>query len=177
MRVFLSFAQNDAGPAAQLEAALRRNNIETWSTLDMLPGVDWTQAIDNESAQADGYVFLLGANASSNPQLQAEWRQLLRNDWESKKPLIPIVHEHEGSPSALPPFLRSRRAIFTTNVESAVDEVRHRMEHPAETIDRTREHESKAEWEQYRHQLQDFALSLRERNIEDGGRPPVGAKP
>jgi hypothetical protein len=60
--------------AAQLEAALRRNNIDTWSTPDMAPGEDRTQAIDKKSASADGFVFLLGAGASENPQLRAEWR-------------------------------------------------------------------------------------------------------
>ena len=30
MRVFISFAKEDANLATQLEAALRRNNIETW---------------------------------------------------------------------------------------------------------------------------------------------------
>ena len=89
MRVFLSFAHDDANLAAQLEAALRRNNIDTWSALDITAGEDSTQAIDNKSASADGYVFLLGAGASQNPKLRAEWRSLLRNDWESKKPLIP----------------------------------------------------------------------------------------
>lgn len=35
MRVFISFAHLDAELAAQLEAALRRNNIETWSSLHL----------------------------------------------------------------------------------------------------------------------------------------------
>ena len=61
MRVFISFAHDDTNMAAQLEAALRRNNIDVWSALDIAPGEDVTQAIDKKSASADGYVFLLGA--------------------------------------------------------------------------------------------------------------------
>ena len=82
MRVFISFAKDDASLAEKLEAALRRNNIEAWSTLDAASGEDWRQVVERESANADGYVFLFGAGTSPNPQLQAEWRSLLRNDTE-----------------------------------------------------------------------------------------------
>jgi len=121
MRVFISCATEDANLAMQLEAALRRNGIETRSSLDFASGEDWKRIVDRESASADGFVFLLGAGASRNPQLQAEWRWLLRNDWESKKPLIPVIHAHDASLQDLPPFLRSRRAIVTTNFDTAID--------------------------------------------------------
>jgi hypothetical protein len=65
-----------SGTAAQ---QCRRNNVDTWSALDITPGEDWTQAIDKKSAGADGYIFLVGAGASENPRLRAEWRSLLRN--------------------------------------------------------------------------------------------------
>jgi hypothetical protein len=162
MRVFISFARDDANVAAQLESVLRRNNIDTWSALDMAPGEDWTQAIDKKSASADGYVFLLGAGASANPQLRAEWRSLLRNDWESKKPLIPVVLEHGAY---LPPFLRNRRAILTSNLDDAVSDVRYLIEHPTESVDHTHEQQSKTEWEKRRNELKDYALSLKQ---EDG---------
>ena len=165
MRVFISFAHDDANLAAQLEAALRRNNIDTWSTLDIAPGEDWTQAIDKKSASADGYVFLLGAGASENPQLRAEWRSLLRNDWESKKSLIPVILAHGGVPHDLPPFLRNRKAILATNFDDAIREVRYLIEHPTETMDLTHEQQSKAEWERRRNELKDYALSLKQ---EDG---------
>ncbi len=165
MRVFISFAHDDAIVAAQMEAALRRNNIDAFSALDIAPGEDSTQAIDKKSASADGYVFLLGAGASKNPELRAEWRSLLRNDWESKKPLIPVILEHGGVPQDLPPFLRSRRAVFTTDFDEAIREVRYLIEHPTETIDCTHEQRSKAEWEKRRSELKDYALALKQ---EDG---------
>jgi hypothetical protein len=168
MRVFISFAYDDANLAAKLEAALRRNNIDTWSALDIAPGEDWTQAIDKKGASADGYVFLLGAGASENPQLRAEWRSLLRNDWESKKPLIPVIVERGGVPHDLPPFLRNRRAIFTTNFDDAIPEVRYLIEHPTETMDHTHEQQSKTEWEKRRNELKDYALSLKQEDVADG---------
>lgn len=168
MRVFISFARGDSNLAAQLQAALRRNNIETWSTLDTASGEDWKQVVDNESARADGYVFLIGAGASANSQLRAEWRSLLRNDWESTKPLIPIIHAHGSVTQDLPPFLRSRRAILTTNFDEAIGELRYLVEHPTETMDRTHEKESRVEQEKRRHELQEYALSLRENDSAGG---------
>jgi len=171
MRVFISFASQDANLAAQLEAALRRNNIETWSSLDAASGEDWKQVVDHESAGADGYVFLLGAGASANPQLQAEWRSFLRNDSESKKPLIPVIHAHGAPPQDLPPFLRNRRAIITTNFDAAIGELRYLIENPAETLDRTHEQQSRVERETRLNELKDFALSLKEESAAGEAKP------
>src|SRR6266566_2397758 len=117
MRVFISFAERDAELAAELEATLRRNAIQTSSSLDVSSPEEWKRVLDQESAGADGFIFLLGAGASANPDLQAEWRSLLRNDWDSKKTLVPVIHLHGPLSKELPPFLRNRRAIYTTNFD------------------------------------------------------------
>ena len=109
MQVFISFAADDQVFAAKLERALRRQNIATWSALDLQPGEDWSRAVDEASAKADGFIFLLGTGSSSDPGMLTEWRILLRNDWESKKPLIPIVHATEPSMLQVPAFLRNRQ--------------------------------------------------------------------
>lgn len=171
MRVFLSFAKQDANLATQLEAALRRNNIETWSSLDVASGEDWKRVVEHESASADGYVFLLGAGASANSQLRAEWRSLLRNDWDSKKPLVPVIHAQDASLQYVPPFLRNRRAIFTTNFDTAIGELRYLIEHPSETLDRTHEQQSRVEQEKRLNELKDYALSLKEESAGHGGKP------
>jgi hypothetical protein len=171
MRIFISFAKRDADLATQLEAALRRNNIETRSSLDVASGEDWKRIVDRESASADGYVFLLGAGASANPQLQAEWRWLLRNDWESKKPLIPVIHPHDGALQDLPPFLRNRRAIFTTDFDTAIGELRYLVEHPTETLDRTHEQQSRVEQKKRLNELKDYALSLKEESARGEAKP------
>ncbi len=131
--------------------------------------------VDQESASADGFVFLLGAGASTNPQLQAEWRSLLRNDWESKKPLIPVIHGHHASLQDLPPSLRSRRAIVTTNLDTAIDELRYLIEHPTEALDRTHEQQSRVEWEKRVNELKDYALSLKKR--VRAARPSLNDRP
>jgi hypothetical protein len=76
--------------------------------------------------------------------------------------LIPVILPHGGAPHDLPPFLRNRRAILTTNFDDAIREVRYRIEHPAETMDYTHEQQSKAEWERRRNELKDYALSLKQ---------------
>lgn len=172
MRVFISFAKHDANLATQLEAALRRDNVETWSSLDVASGEDWKRVIDDKSASADGYIFLLGAGASANnPQLQAEWRSLLRNDWESKKPLIPVIHAHGALPQDLPPFLRNRRAIFTTNFDTIIGELRYLIDHPTETLDHTHDQQSRLEQEKRLDELKDYALALKEESAGGEAKP------
>lgn len=171
MRVFISFAKDDASLAEKLEAALRRNNIEAWSTLDAASGEDWRQLVERESANADGYVFLFGAGTPPNPQLQAEWRSLLRNDTESRKPLIPVIHAHGSVAHDLPPFLRNRRAIITTNFDSAIGELRYLVEHSSETLDHSVEQRSRAEQEKRLNELRNHALSLKEENAGGGTKP------
>jgi len=167
MRVFISFAKPDADLAAELEDGLRRRKVQTWSSLDVGSGEDWKRVLDRESANADVFLFLIGAGASVNAQLQAEWRWLLRNDWDSKKPLILYLHgasseAHGGSREGLPPFLRSRKAIYTTNYDVLVDELRRALEHPEETIDREQEERGKLEQEKRLGELKDYALALKQ---------------
>jgi hypothetical protein len=145
-----------------MEDALRRNNIETSSRLDTASVEDWKRVVDRESASADGYIFLLGAGASSTPPLQTEWRSLVRNDWESKKPLVPVIHALSVAPKDLPPFLPHRRAIFTTNFDDAIGELRYLIEHPSEGLDRTHEQQSRTEFENRLSELKNYALSLKQ---------------
>ena len=166
MRVFISFAERDADLAAEVEDALRRRKVQTWSSLDVGSGEEWKRVLDRESSNADVFLFLIGAGTSVNAQLQSEWRSLLRNDWDSKKPLILYLH---GASSELPrysrqdwpPFLRSRKAIFTTNYDVLVDELRRALEHPEDTIDREQQERGKLEQEKRLDELKDYALALK----------------
>ena len=168
MRVFISFAHDDANLAAQLEAALRRNDIDTWSALDIVPGKN---GLKQSTKRAPAQTVTSSSSAPvrrKTLKLRAEWRSLLRNDWESKKPLIPVILEHGGVLHDLPPFLRNRRAIFTTNLDDAIREVRYLIEHPTETMDHSHEQQSKVEWEKRRNELKDYALSLKQEGGADG---------
>ena len=158
MRVFLSFAKPDADLAAELEDGLRQRKVQTWSSLDVGSGEDWKRVLDRESANADVFLFLIGAGASVNAQLQAEWRWLLRNDWDSKKPLILYLH---GASSELHGGSR-RKAIYTTNYDVLVDELRRALEHPEEIIDREQEERGKLEQEKRLGELKDYALALKQ---------------
>lgn len=163
MRVFISFAQGDAELAAQLEAALRRHNIQVWSRLDAPSGEEWKRMVDQESAKADGFIFLLGADFSANPELQAEWRSLLRSDWDSKKVLVPLIAAPHSKD--LPPFLRNRKAIYTTNFDAAVDELQHLVEHPTEALDRRDDEAVRAEQRERLTEVKEHALALKEERL------------
>lgn len=163
MRVFISFSERDADVAAKLKSALRRLDIDAWSTLDLHSGEDVNQAVDKASAQADGFVFLLGAGASADPHLLTQWRILLRNDSESKKALIPVVNSQDAPSSELPAFLRNRQPILlTTNYDAVVERVHHLLEHPDETRDRHLEEEGKVDQAHRLEELKQFALALKD---------------
>lgn len=171
MRLFISFAQRDAELAAQLEAALRRHNIQVWSRLDVPSAEEWNRLVDRESAQADGFVFLLGAGFSANPQLQAEWRAFLRNDWDSTKPLVPVIAAHGIASKDLPPFLRHRKAICTTNFDAVIDDLQYLVQHPAEALDHTHDEQTRAEQKERLREIQDYALALKEEGSGGEAKP------
>jgi hypothetical protein len=155
--------------AAKLEEALHDRNIEAWSTLDLRSGEELSQAIDKASANADGFVFVLGAGASANPSLLTEWRTLLRNDSESKKALIPIVKLH-GSLTKLPAFLRNRQPLlFTTNYDALAERVLRLLEHPNETRDYRRDEEGKVDQAHRLEKLKEFALALKDDATDTSG--------
>jgi len=172
MQVFISFSREDEAFAAKLEQALRRQNIKAWSALDLRSGEDWSRAVDEASAKADGFIFLLGAGASSNPNMLAEWRNLLRNDWESKKPLIPIVHSAEPSAHYIPAFLRNRQFLLIANFDELLERVVYLLQHPAETRDRDRDEEGKQDQTHRLEELKEFALALK----DDGDYSGSGAE-
>ncbi len=171
MRVFISFAHGDSELAAQLEGALRRRNIQAWSRLDAHSGEEWKRMIDQESANADGFIFLLGGGFSANPELQAEWRSLLRSDWDSKKALVPLIAAHHGSSKELPPFLRNRKAIYTTNFDAAIDELQHLVEHPTEALDRRDDEAARAEQRERLTAVEEHALALKEERSGGEAKP------
>jgi len=121
--------------SARLEDALRRRHIQTWSSLDLAGGEEWRQRLDQESAQADAFVFVVGAGTSVSPHLEFEWRTLLRNDWESKKPLIPVLIDGAAE-GKIPSFLRSRKMVATANFDRVVAQIEHLLKHPNESISR-----------------------------------------
>lgn len=175
MQVFISFSREDKALAAKLEKALRHKDIGTWSSLDLRAGEDWSQAVDQASARADGVILFLGAGVSSEPNLMAEWRSILRHDPESKKPLIPIVDSEQPSPAhMLPAFLRNRQFLWTTNFDELLQRVVYLLQHPADTRDQHRDEMGKKDQTDRLEELKRFALSLKAKNdhTESGAEHP-----
>lgn len=161
MQVFISFSPEEKAFAAKLEDALRRENIGTWSALDLRSGEEWSRAVDAASANADGFIFVLGAGAVSDPEMLTEWRSVLRNDSESKKPLIPIVQSAEISAHQVPAFLRNRQLLLTANFDDLLERVVYLLEHPADTRDRHRDEEGRLDQTHRLEELKEFALALK----------------
>ena len=162
MRVFVSFSHKDKALAARLIQKLRRLEIETWSDLNLAASKDWNEAIDEATASAEAYIFLLSPNAASDPHLQSEWRSMLRNDWESKKPLIPIVTSKKISRSRIPPFLRNRQILSAAKFDELPERIAYLLEHPAETRDRRRDEQGTRERARRLEEIREFALALKE---------------
>jgi TIR domain len=161
MRVFLSCSHKDEALAARLEDALRLLNIETWSGRDLAPGEDWNKAADEASAKADGYIFLLGADSASDPHVLSEWRNMLRNDWESKKPFIPIFTSKKLSRHRIPPFLRNRQILSASNFDELPKRLVYLLHHPAETRDHRRDEQGRRELGRRLEEIEEFALALK----------------
>src|SRR5215467_14801943 len=97
MDVFLSYSHEDASLATELARALRRKNIGAWSTYDekIKWGENWRKRIEDDLAKADAFILILGPAVSESSKKPEEWRNILRNDLESTKPLIPIVRSKD----------------------------------------------------------------------------------
>jgi hypothetical protein len=161
MRVFISFDQRDVELAAQIQAALRRHNIQASSRLDVPSWDEWSQLVDREGAQADGFIFLIGPDPYANPRLQTEWRFFLRHDWDSKTPLVPVFAAQGLARKDLPPFLRNRKPLYPVNLDAMVGDVEYLVRHPEETFDHTHDEESRAERKRRLKEIEDY-IAVRE---------------
>jgi hypothetical protein len=166
MQVLLSFARQDAQLAAKLEDSLRHRRIDTWSSLDLAAGEEWRERIDRESAKADALVVIVGPGMPISPYLESEWRAFLRNDWESSKPLIPVLTD----PSAeIPSFLRSRKTVALTRMDQVVDEIEYLLKHPGESTPPAAYARAKADQVIRLNELEKFALALKEAELNQSG--------
>ena len=141
--------------------------------IDLPAGEGWLDRIERASADADAFIFLLGAGASADPRLRAEWKALLRNDWDGKRPMIPVLL-HGQRPSDLPRFLANRSALTATNFDELVERLERRIQNPGEGRSTKVSEEAKAEQAQRLEDLKDFAEMLkRESDIDGGGIRPT----
>jgi hypothetical protein len=168
MRVFVSHSSEDAELIRSLQQALERRNIEASSTLDVPPGELRSERIEQAGANADAFIFLLGAGGSANPQLQTERRALLRSDWDGKKPMIPVLL-HGQQPSDLPKFLANRNALFTTNFDLIADQVERVIQNPSEGRNPKASEQARAELSRRLEDVKDFAEALRKERTTDTG--------
>lgn len=161
MRVFVSYAKEDAGIVRDLKQALHDRHIELHSMLDFAGGETSPDKVEQASADADAFVFLLEPGSHAEPRLQSEWRALLRNDWDGKRPMIPVLLHGDGV-ADIPRFLANRDALVTPNLEQIVEKIERVVRNPEEGRRRKPSARAKAEWAQRLEELQSFGLALKE---------------
>jgi hypothetical protein len=134
--------------------------------LDLPAGAVWADWIEQASANADAFIFLVGGGASKNPHLQAEWKALLRSDWDAKKRMIPVLLQDQRS-SDLPRFLANRSALVTTNFDQLVEQIERLIQNPSEGRRPPASEKAKTEQAHRLEELKDFAEALKkESDIE-----------
>lgn len=84
---------------------------------------------------------------------------------------MPVINVHGATPKDLPPFLRNRRMIFTTNFDTLANELRYLIEHPAETLDHSHQEQARIEREKRLNELKEYALSLKETTAGGEAKP------
>ena len=135
--------------------------------LDIQPGESWSLKVEQASANADAIVFLLGPVASASPQLQAEWQAVLRNDWDAKKLMIPVLLGGQ-SPSQLPKFLANTHPIVATNFDQPVAQIEYVIQSPNEIRVSGVSETSRAEQRNRLEDLKTFAEALKSGAEPDG---------
>ncbi len=164
MEVFISFSEPDKAFAAKLQDALAQRNIGVWSALDLPQGEDWIEAVNRASAKADAFIFLLRPQTVSDPHMLTEWRNMLRNDWESKKIKIPILTSKRPLKKPLPGFIRNLRFVPSAKFDEVVERVVYLLQHPAETRDRRLDEKGIREHARRLEEIRAFALALEQYN-------------
>lgn len=164
MDVFISHSHEDAPLAAKLEKALRGRNIEAWSTQDgnLKWGDNWKTQIEEELDKVDAFILILSPANLESSKKPEEWRDILRNDWESTKPLIPIVRSKDLRENKIPAFLRNRQFLSTENFDELLERVLYLLYHPSEIRDRQRDQEGRQDQIHRLEELKQFALALKD---------------
>jgi hypothetical protein len=86
---------------------------------------------------------------------------MLRNDWESKKPFIPIVTSKKLSRHKIPPFLRNWQILSTGDFDELQRRVVYLLQHPGEARDHRRDEEGRRELARRLEEIEEFALALK----------------
>jgi cellulose biosynthesis protein BcsQ len=113
--VVVSYAAPQIDVARNISRHLKINGIATWLyTEDLLPGSTWRRDIENALNKADGMVLLLSEEATTSPEVEAEWNYMLQR----KIPVIPIL----VSNTEIPYRLRSLQVIdIRNNLDQGMD--------------------------------------------------------
>ncbi|HZE63679.1 MAG TPA: toll/interleukin-1 receptor domain-containing protein [Pyrinomonadaceae bacterium] len=92
IRVFVSYAREDKGPASELIGQLsRQSNFHVFTTDKMSAGENWQSKIKKELSKSDYFLVIL-----SPTSIESKWVQFeLGAAWGLNKFIIPVVTSEE----------------------------------------------------------------------------------
>lgn len=114
--VFISYARQDGALAEQVEDALKRAGVETWSDRDLTVGSPWSRDIMTALEEAAAVVVLVTPASLESDWVQHEWSAAI----EKSKRVIPAVAG--GATFAdLPAHLGARQGVdLNQNLDAGV---------------------------------------------------------
>jgi hypothetical protein len=169
-QVFISYSHQDAAIAERLAEALRKHHVASFVRPDAPVRTLGEDALDKAASEASGFVFLLGPASAFDEDQRREQRAALRSDWDTEKPMIPVLLPD----GALLPFLRDRIPVkissSATNYDEIAKQVMHYLKHPEANRDEEKYAEGKREWQRRIDSLKEWAHTLKQA-VKDSERP------
>ncbi len=107
MKVFLSYAHQDASIATQVRELLEASGLAVFDAqVDVLPGDNWASAIANALDESNAMVVLLTKEALDSPYVKHELQYALRKpEFEGRLVLLVIGSDEEVPAERLPGIL------------------------------------------------------------------------
>ena len=89
-RIFVSYARSDQEFVARLVSGLNQHGISTWTDLDIRPGQNWNDAIDEALNSCDRMIVVISNTSIASESVKAEWQYYLN---EVKRPVVPVRYQ------------------------------------------------------------------------------------
>ncbi|MBI3782973.1 MAG: toll/interleukin-1 receptor domain-containing protein [Deltaproteobacteria bacterium] len=90
LRVFLSYAQDDAALADALTKDMSAAGLTVWSDRDLLPGDNWAKEVSSALEDSDAMVVIVSPSSAKSRWVKREIEFALGSEKYAKR-LVPVV--------------------------------------------------------------------------------------
>lgn len=94
-RIFVSYARSDQEFVGRLVSGLSQHGISTWTDMDIRPGQNWNDAIDEALNTCDRMIVVISNTSMASESVKAEWQYYLT---EVKRPVVPVRYQDAKIP-------------------------------------------------------------------------------